>query len=206
MPQVHLPSAALRAFHDSANGRFFESRETAPPPEANDIWAAIARNHEHNMRLWAEEDLARRRQVTDAEIVANKRNIDVLNQARNDAIERIDDLLLSALGPIAQDTRSRLNSETAGAMIDRLSIASLKRYHMAQQVLRTDVDRLHRDACQARLLRLEEQTTDLLACLETLLEDCAAGRARFKIYRQFKMYNDASLNPCLVKEASASSR
>ena len=196
-----IPAGAeLRAFHDAANRLFFTSQGMLAPPTQNDAWAAVARNHENNMRLWAEEDLARRRQVADADIVANKRHIDGFNQARNDAIEQMDDLILIAIGPDRINEQARLNSETAGSMIDRLSIGSLKRYHMAQQILRTDTDEAHRDTCQARLSRLEEQTDDLLACLETLLQDCAAGLARFKTYRQFKMYNDPNLNPWLVKE------
>jgi hypothetical protein len=30
-----------------------------------------------------------------------------------------------------------------------------------------------------------------------LIEDIGHGRRRFKVYRQLKMYNDASLNPML---------
>ena len=41
---------------------------------------------------------------------------------------------------------------------------------------------------------------DLAGCLDALLADAAAGRAWFKVYRQFKMYNDPQLNPQLVKE------
>jgi len=198
---IEIPAGAeLRAFHDAANRLFFGSQGMLPPPAQNDAWAAVARNHENNMRLWAEEDLARRRQVADADIVANKRHIDGFNQARNDAIEQMDDLILISIGPDRLNAQARLNSETAGSIIDRLSIGSLKRYHMAQQILRTDTDEAHRETCRARLSRLEEQTDDLLACLQALLQDCAAGLARFKTYRQFKMYNDPNLNPWLVKE------
>ena len=38
-------------------------------------------------------------------------------------------------------------------------------------------------------------------CLDRLLRDAAAGIARFKLYRQFKMYNDPSLNPKLYRQA-----
>ena len=36
-----------------------------------------------------------------------------------------------------------------------------------------------------------------LAALDALLADARAGRATFKVYRQFKMYNDARFNPAL---------
>ena len=48
-----------------------------------------------------------------------------------------------------------------------------------------------------KLARLIEQRRDLAACLDQLLADSQAGLAHFKIYRQFKMYNDPTLNPYL---------
>jgi len=177
-----------------------------------DLWRWVQNNHRNNCLLWAEEDLARRTTVADAEIAANKRNIDRFNQARNDATERVDELLLLALGLVDETSArsaaplsrvpvgARLNSETAGSIIDRLSIVSLKLKAMREQTQRQDVDQVHRDTSQAKLARLEEQRTDLGACLDTLLAETAAGKAFFKVYRQFKMYNDPQLNPQLVKE------
>ena len=40
-------------------------------------------------------------------------------------------------------------------------------------------------------------TLDIDACFDELLADAVAGHARFKVYRQFKMYNDPTLNPYL---------
>ncbi len=196
MSDTTLPSSReLLQWHDAA-------LSGSEPPTAGPLWPWIATNHRHNCALWAEEDLARRQQASDAEIVANKRAIDRHNQARNDATERVDEALLSALGLLDQAPTSgaRLNSETAGSMIDRLSIMSLKIKAMQAQVARTDVDDAHRQACAERLARLHLQRTDLGACLDALLSDAANGRAYFKVYRQFKMYNDPSLNPALVAE------
>ena len=150
-----------------------------------------------NDLLWKEEDLARRRHAPDAEIAANKRAIDGYNQKRNDAIERIDENLLKGF---SFKDNSRLSSETPGAMIDRLSILSLKIHHMRLQTERKDVERAHIEACAAKLARLTEQRADLAACLDRLLEECARGEARFKVYRQFKMYNDPALNPAVYGE------
>ncbi|MFY7855564.1 MAG: DUF4254 domain-containing protein, partial [Rubrivivax sp.] len=169
-------------------------------------------NHRNNCLLWAEEDLARRTSVADAEIAANKRAIDRYNQARNDATERVDEILLTALGLVdAASARTdapvstvsptaRLNSETAGSMVDRLSILALKIHAMRAQTLRQDVDAAHLEASGARLARLLEQRGDLASCLDALLADARAGRAVFKVYRQFKMYNDPRFNPALVRE------
>ena len=177
-----------------------------------ELWRWVQANHCNNSLLWAEEDLARRTTVADAEIAANKRAIDRYNQARNDATERVDELLLLALGQVDESAASseaplvhasagaRLNSETAGSMIDSLSIMALKTKAMRAQTERQDVDETHRSTSRVKLARLDEQRGDLAACLDSLLAETAAGKAYFKVYRQFKMYNDPLLNPQLVKE------
>ncbi|MBE7416865.1 MAG: DUF4254 domain-containing protein [Ideonella sp.] len=207
-----LPAAAaVTALHDAL---LRDARWPAhePAPRDDGLWRWIQTNHCFNSRLWAEEDLARRTQVSDGEIAANKRAIDGFNQARNDATERVDELLLVALGlvdPASARTDaprstvpagSRLNSETAGSMIDRLSILALKVHAMRAQTERRDVDDAHRESSRGKLLRLEQQRGDLGGCLDALLADCEAGRAHFKVYRQFKMYNDPRFNPALVAE------
>jgi hypothetical protein len=170
-------------------------------PRADDsLWRAIADNHRHNASLWDEEDLARRRNVPDSAIAANKRAIDGHNQKRNDAVERIDEAILDAFSKVRLKSDARLNSETAGAMIDRLSILSLKIRAMRAQTERRDVDQAHIATCRARLERLVEQRRDLAACLDRLLDEFSRGESYYKIYRQFKMYNDPSLNPALYGE------
>ena len=178
------------------------------------LWFWVECNHHFNSCLWAEEDLARRTTVSDAEIAANKRAIDRFNQARNDATERVDEILLTSLGlvdpasarsdaPVSTvSAHARLNSETAGSIIDRMSIMALKIHAMRQQTLRDDVDEAHRASSRGKLERLLQQRADLGACLDALLADCLAGRAYFKVYRQFKMYNDPRFNPALVAEAA----
>jgi hypothetical protein len=190
-----IRSAELLALHDGRH-----ATGSLQAPDATPLWRAIADNHQWNCSLWAEEDLARRRNVPDAAIAANKRAIDGFNQKRNDAIERIDELLLSSLQGIQRKQNARLNSETAGAMIDRLSILSLKIHAMRQQSVRTDVDQAHRDTCGEKLARLEEQRRDLAACLDRLLGEAVRGESYFKVYRQFKMYNDPKLNPAVYGE------
>jgi Protein of unknown function (DUF4254) len=81
-----------------------------------------------------------------------------------------------------------------------LSILALKVHAMREQTQRRDVDDAFRSSSQTKLERLQQQRRDLGACFDALLADAAAGRAYFKVYRQFKMYNDPRMNPALVKE------
>lgn len=161
------------------------------------ILGRIAREHECNFRLWHIEDEARRRDVGDDYIAAQKRAIDEWNQKRNDAIEAIDEALIEAWPWIAEPNALPLNTEPAGAAVDRLSIAALKIFHMAEQTARRDVDEAHRARCREKLAILERQRDDLAVSLDRLLLDLQRRRKRLQVYRQFKMYNDPALNPAV---------
>jgi hypothetical protein len=200
-------SAAITAFHDACLARSDWPADDAGARTllpANgpllEAWGWVLVNHRCNGSLWGEEDLARRTQAADADIASNKRAIDRFNQARNDAMERIDDALLRATAGCPRRDDARLSSETAGAMIDRLSILSLKIHHMGLQTVRADVDEAHRESTRAKVAQLRRQREGLASCYDRLLDEIAAGTGRFEIYRQFKMYNDPTLNPVLVAE------
>ncbi|MEM9587691.1 MAG: DUF4254 domain-containing protein [Planctomycetota bacterium] len=167
--------------------------------------ALVCRQHEFNYRLWHQEDIARSPSVTDTEIATVKREIDKLNQQRNDMIEKVDDAITDTLAqldvhPLADAT---LATETPGSAIDRLSIMSLRLYHYREQLERTDVDQSHRQKVQDRISLCETQHRDLTQSLQELLDDQFAGRKIHKTYRQMKMYNDPSLNPEIYNEVDS---
>lgn len=197
----NLSSHAISDFHDTVVGVPDWARRAAPR-HTEGVWQWIESNHRQNCLLWDEEDQARRVDVDDASTAANKRAIDRFNQLRNDAIERIDGCLLEELDRVPRHRDARMNSETAGGIIDRLSILSLRVFHMRLQTRRTDAGAAHVEACLAKLVRLEEQRRDLAGCLDRLISECRAGIAYFKVYRQFKMYNDPMLNPYLYSRKS----
>ena len=159
----------------------------------------VCRQHEQNFRLWHQEDIARSPDAGDAEIAQVKRAIDRLNQQRNDLIEQVDDWLIGQLAAwgICPQPGAPRNTETPGSAIDRLSILSLRLYHMQQQAARPDADEAHRRKADEKLAILHEQLQDLSRSLVELLEDLLSGRKQLKVYRQFKMYNDPTMNPYL---------
>jgi uncharacterized protein DUF4254 len=153
-----------------------------------------------NYLLWHEEDKARRTDVDDSAIAAVKRAIDKLNQQRNDLIEKLDEAILAEVSAAAPEQAGEsINSETPGSIVDRISIMSLKIYHMDEDSRRDDIDDDHRQRSLHRLAVLKLQRHDLFVALEQVMADYSAGRKRMKLYKQFKMYNDPSLNPELYR-------
>ncbi len=156
-----------------------------------------------NFQLWHQEDAARNPAASDAEIALVKRTIDGLNQQRNDCIELMDGWIAQELHRRRVTSRNApLNSETPGSVIDRLAIQTLRIFYLQQQLPRTDVSRDHCESVNQKLAICIEQRRDLTASLHQLMLDLAGGRKRHKIYRQFKMYNDPTLNPYLYHAES----
>jgi len=191
---INVP--AILDLHETTVARWHE-REIDNPCEG--FLRLVCDQHQQNFRLWHQEDIARSTSVTDAELAGVKRAIDKLNQQRNDLIERLDDFLLADLAAAGVEPQpdARLNTETPGSAIDRLSILALRLYHMAEQAARRDATPEHVAKAERRLEILGEQRRDLSNSLVELLADIFAGRKRLKVYRQFKMYNDPTMNPYL---------
>jgi len=154
----------------------------------------VAENHLRNFSLWHEEDLARRDDLGAEAVRKSKRAIDRFNQERNDFVEQMDKALVELLHP---RENVPFNSETPGMMIDRLSILALKAFHMAEQAGRGDASEEHRAKCAFRLSVINRQIADLSGALTSLLDETRAGTRSFRVYFQFKMYNDPSTNPQL---------
>lgn len=176
--------------------------DTPASPESNPALALVALQHQANFELWHIEDEARRPGASDAELAEIKRRIDRTNQRRNDAVEELDRYLLSELaGRGLPNPEAPLHSESPGLMIDRLSILALKIYHTREETCREDAPAGHVERNCERLVILEEQRADLTACFEHIWAEILAGKRRFKLYRQLKMYNDPALNPAIYGKA-----
>ncbi len=156
---------------------------------------------EANYNLWHLEDLARDPDADDSIIANVKRKIDKENQLRNDRIEILDILIDKYLKEKKIIPKVNIaNSETPGSIIDRLTILSLKIYHMKQQTLRKDVSDEHIKNCKDKLEIMYLQRDDLKTSLRILIDEILNGEKKHKIYYQFKMYNNPALNPILYKK------
>ncbi len=172
------------------------------PGEPGDLLNRTTLLNHFNFALWHQEDLARDPIASDALIAKVKRAIDKLNQQRNDMIERVDEALLEHFSCVKPSDNARLNSETPGSMIDRLSINALKIFHMTEETERESATPEHKAKCAEKLAVLRIQRADLGNCLHEILADLANGTKYLKVYRQMKMYNDPTLNPVLYAQKS----
>ena len=148
---------------------------------------------------WHLEDIIRDPHIDPEEALALKRRIDLSNQDRTDLVEEIDSYFRQVYQDVKPLPDAKLNTESPAWAVDRLSILSLKIWHMQEQVDRQDADAAHIAKCKAKLEVLKEQQKDLSTSIDQLLEDIEAGRKYMKVYRQMKMYNDPSTNPVFYK-------
>ncbi len=179
-----------------------QGSEREPDPEyKSDFLDCVYEQHLSNFELWHIEDEARAPHATDREVAETKRAIDRTNQHRNDLMERCDAVLLTALEAEGLPSPTgELHSESPGLILDRLSILALKIFHTREEVGRPDAPEGHAERNRERLHLLETQRNDLAGCLDRLWRLVVGGQRRFKLYRQLKMYNDASLNPAVYSQ------
>ena len=191
-----LKANALGPMHDAALESWYKQAPDSVD-DPTDLASMILAQHFSNFRLWALEDEARRDDVDDAYIAGIKRQIDPWNQRRNDLMERIDQVFLEQFKDVDL-SKAAMHSETAGMIVDRLSILSLKIRNMGVYAAREDDTPLKQE-CLDKLARLKVQRTDLLTCLEVLVDEFRQAKRYFKAYKQFKAYNDPRLNPAVRK-------
>lgn len=151
---------------------------------------------------WHLEDNIREPGINPIQALQIKRKIDKLNQERTDMVELIDSHFIQQFAAVQPRPDAKFNTESPAWAIDRLSILALKIYHMQIEAERKDASPEHRKACSEKQEILLQQRKDLSLAIDELLDEIAEGKKYMKVYRQMKMYNDASLNPVLYGKKS----
>ena len=151
---------------------------------------------------WHLEDIIRDPNIEPIEALKIKRTIDSSNQKRTDLVEFIDGYFLEKNKQVKVKKSATFNSESPAWAIDRLSILSLKIYHMRQETERANVSQNHIINCNKKLEVLNQQNNDLCIAIDELIYDIEKGNKYMKTYKQMKMYNDEDLNPVLYKTKS----
>lgn len=189
--QSNIDVLAIHSLHTKCINQW-KSKE--PIHQYSGFYKLVEENHAFNYQLWHAEDRARREDMGFEFVYHAKREIDHCNQQRNNRMEAMDEWLYNQLKPATAE-QCPVNSESPGMMIDRLSILSLKSYHMNLQTDRLDVDEAHKINCAIKLDVIHQQLNQLSACLNQLIEEVGLKQRTFRVYHQFKMYNDPTLNP-----------
>ena len=148
---------------------------------------------------WHLEDLIRNPNIDSNKGLELKHRIDKSNQNRTDIVEKVDDYYFSIFKNTSEKD-SKINTESPGWVVDRLSILNLKIYHMNEQVDRKNVTAEHILNCEKKMVVLQNQRIDLSNSFDELLEEYKEGIKKMKVYRQMKMYNDSNLNPELYRK------
>ena len=149
---------------------------------------------------WHLEDIIRKPNIEPDKALKIKRRIDSSNQDRTDMVEELDDYFFKKFSNKKLEKNTILNTETPAWAVDRLSILSLKIYHMKEEAERGSASEDHRKKCSVKLNVLMEQQVNLSTAIDQLFDNISKGKVRIATYKQMKMYNDESLNPELYSQ------
>jgi len=207
-PVVNIPSSGRqlqmvlwdvidRWHQHEANLTDWESAQQVIEPQQQTDWALLVEQLQLiNTFQWHEEDKSHLGQVDDHGLAALKRSIDASNSRRVRTVDTLDELTddrLKNSGLLA--VKSTLQSEAPGSISDRMTVLALKIFHLKEALAEAKqtqaVDDQLNDMHQ-RLRLLSEQHVDLTGCLDNLLTDIQKGKIGLKLYRQVKLYRDAS--------------
>ena len=175
--------------------------ETSPENSHEGVFARICQQHQSNFILW--HPLNGR--SAGSNVADVRLTIDDYTQQRDQWIEQVDQSfveLFAAMG-IEPAESARMNTETPGGVIDRLSILSLRVYQLSQQLDSTALDPVELENVRQNLARCRALQRALSQSLVELLEDLLNGRKVLKTYRQMKVSGEPVGNPYLYKVGGA---
>jgi hypothetical protein len=200
---VRISNEIIAKWHKKENQifSFEEALKLIDNTDKNNIYYNIELLSLTNTALWHEEDKARDYFASDTDIAEVKRKIDKLNAMRVGKVEEID---ASIYNNTTLNKNAVLSTETPANVIDRLTILSLKRYHMEIEAGRKDTSKELKNKCAEKLEMIKKQMNDLTLAYDIFIEEIKAGKRRYALYRQFKMYNDPELNPVIYNKSKKS--
>lgn len=169
--------------------------------EKNDIRYLLHKKCWIDTVQWHLEDIIRVPSIPDKRGMEIKRLIDNSNQKRTDTVEAIDQWFFDYFRDFTPLKSAILNTESPAWAIDRLSILSLRIYHMEEETKRDQATLEHRLNCKKKLEVLVHQRDELSTAIDQLLVRIEKGEVLFRPFMQMKMYNDKSLNPALYSKS-----
>lgn len=143
----------------------------------------------NNKQLWKLEDVARMHHLGFESVAKAKMEIDVVNQRRNETINKLDLLLDKHLCNVQLESLAKFYSESPGMLIDRLAILFIKQNFMRQLINHID-DKHIRSEYLEKEQQLNQSITDLSLFTNLYFDRIKNGEVFFKIYEPLKIYND----------------
>ena len=132
---------------------------------------------------WHLEDIIRKPNIEPHKALKIKRRIDSSNQERTDMVEELDDYFFKKFSNKKLEKNTILNTETPAWAVDRLSILSLKIYHMKEEAERDSASEDHRKKCSVKLNVLIEQQVNLSTAIDQLFDNISNGKVRIATYK-----------------------
>ena len=179
---------------------FIDAKKSNPYSDNSDLEKIIYDKCWIDTIQWHLEDIIRKPNINPEEALKIKRRIDSSNQDRTDMVEELDDYFFDKFSNSNPSKEAILNTETPAWAIDRLSILTLKIYHMSEEANRESASVDHRKKCSEKLETLLLQRKNLSKAIDQLLNNISNGDVIIATYKQMKMYNDESLNPELYSK------
>ena len=179
---------------------FIDAKKSNPYSDNSDLEKIIYDKCWIDTIQWHLEDIIRKPNINPEEALKIKRRIDSSNQDRTDMVEELDDYFFDKFSNSNPSNDAILNTETPAWAIDRLSILSLKIFHMNEEATRESASVEHRTKCSEKLELLLTQRKNLSKAIDQLLNNISNGSVIISTYKQMKMYNDESLNPELYSK------
>ena len=179
---------------------FIDAKKSNPYDDSSSLEKIIYDKCWIDTIQWHLEDIIRKPNINPEEALKIKRRIDSSNQDRTDMVEELDDYFFDKFSNSNPSKEAILNTETPAWAIDRLSILTLKIYHMSEEANRESASVDHRKKCSEKLETLLLQRKNLSKAIDQLLNNISNGSVIISTYKQMKMYNDESLNPELYSK------
>jgi hypothetical protein len=147
--------------------------------------------HFGNYYQWIREEKVRIENQSMEIISKVKKEIDFSNKRRNKLIGNYDQLCLQHLNIIERNEFSdyKLNSETPGQMVDRLSILLLKIFFMGKCANSSEFDNEVQCKASENIIALKTQFNYLLICYDKFVTNLIRGDAYMCPYKQIKLYS-----------------
>ena len=173
--------------------------------KSTSLYNKILLLHLLNFKIWHFEDKIRNPRAKLITIAKLKKQIDLNNQKRNNQIEIIDRHFVDLLRKrnIKTIPNATGYTENPGSTLDRLSVLSLRIYHLNEELNRNSFEVDHKFQVKQKLTTLFEQKVALSGNFKFQLTNLFIGKAKLSLFYAIKMYNNAKLNPEIYKNLTS---